>query len=145
MFSRLFRKSALTALFEKEHLDNLRVLVVERVKMFHYWLNEQHGVGKSLTGLDLDKFTDNVMANLVEAHSRKGGMRAHESSSSKASGLTLPMFNGNQSQYKVWNQKWRAYLGTIGQSSFSCFCQECSLLSTKDLFGVWRQWPKSIV
>jgi hypothetical protein len=25
----------------------------------------------------------------------------------------LPTFSGNQSQYKVWRQKWRAYLGTM--------------------------------
>jgi len=53
------------------------------------------------------------MANLVEADSHEGATRASGSPSSKASGFTLPTFNGNQSQYKVWNQKWRAYLGTM--------------------------------
>jgi hypothetical protein len=81
--------------------------------MFYHWLNDWHGARDSLTGIALDRFTDNVMVTLVDADSRESATRTRESSSSKGSGLTLPTFNGNQSQYKVWNQKWSAYLGTM--------------------------------
>jgi hypothetical protein len=108
-FARLFTESALDALFEKEHLNDLRVLVVERVRMFHRWLNERHGAGESLTGISLDGFTDQVMATLVEADSRGIEKRVRDGATSKGTGLSLPTFNGSQSQYKVWNQKWRAY------------------------------------
>jgi hypothetical protein len=114
-FARLFTKSALDDLFEKENLSDLRILVVERVKMFHHWLNERQGDGESLTGiLALDGFTDQVMATLVDADSRGSAKRERDGASSKGTGLMLPTFNGiQQSQYKVWNQKWRAYLGTM--------------------------------
>jgi hypothetical protein len=44
-FARLFTTSALDALFKKEKLNSLMILVVERVKMFHRWLNDQYGAG----------------------------------------------------------------------------------------------------
>jgi hypothetical protein len=113
VFARLFTRSALDALFEKEHLDDLRILVVERVKMFHRWLNERHVAGESLIHISLAGFTDQVMATLVEADSRGSATRVRDEGSSKGTGLTLPTFNGTQSQYKVWSQKWRAYLGTM--------------------------------
>jgi fructosamine-3-kinase len=81
--------------------------------MFYHWLNDRHGARDLLTGIALDKFTDNVMVTLVDADSCESAKHTHESSSSKGSGLSLPTSNGNQSQYKVWNQKWSAYLGTM--------------------------------
>jgi len=113
VFARLFTKSALNALFEKEHLNDLRILVVERVKMFHKWLNEWHVAGELLTSISLAGFNDQVMVTLVEADSHGSTMRVCDEGSSKGTGLTLPTFNGSQSQYKVWSQKWRAYLGTM--------------------------------
>ena len=100
-------------LFQKEHLNDLRILVVERVKMFHRWLNDRHGAGVSLIGIALDGFTDQAMATLVEADSRGSVKRERDGASGKGAGLSLPTFNGVMSQYKVWNQKWRAYLGTM--------------------------------
>jgi hypothetical protein len=82
--------------------------------MFHRWLNERHKAGMSLTRIDLSKFDDNVMASLVEAASRGSTARERSSSSGKdSSGISLPTFSGSQSQYKVWNSKWRAYLGNL--------------------------------
>jgi hypothetical protein len=114
VFARLFTDSALTELSLREPLTTLKILVVERVQMFHRWLTERHKAGVSLTWIDLDKFDDNVMASLVEAASR--GSTAHECSSSSgkdSSGISLPTFSGSQSQCKVWNSKWRAYLGNL--------------------------------
>jgi hypothetical protein len=113
VFARLFSQSALDSLFEKHQLSDLRILVVQRVKMFHRWLNDWHGAGKSLTGIALEGFTDQVMATLVDADSRGSAKRERDSMSSKGTGLSLPTFSGNQSQYKVWRQKWQAYLGTM--------------------------------
>ncbi|MCK7580948.1 MAG: hypothetical protein MZV65_38610 [Chromatiales bacterium] len=114
VFARLFTDSALTELFLREPLTTLKILVVERVRMFHRWLNERHKAGVSLTRIDLDKFDDNVMASLVEAASRGSTARERSSSSGKdSSGISLPTFSGSQSQYKVWNSKWRAYLGNL--------------------------------
>jgi hypothetical protein len=79
--------------------------VVERVKMFHRWLNERHGACESLTGIPLDGFTDQVMATLVEADSRGSVKRGRDGATSKGTGMLLPTFNGSQSQYKVWNRR----------------------------------------
>lgn len=81
--------------------------------MFHRWLNERHGAGVSLVGIQLDGLNDSVMATLVEANTRQSASRVREGTSGKGTGLTLPTFSGNQGQYKVWNLKWRAYLGTL--------------------------------
>jgi hypothetical protein len=83
-----------------------RYQVVQRVKMFHHCLNDQHATGRSLTGIALEGFTDQVMATLVDVDSHGSAKREHDSMSSKGSGLMFPMLNVNQSQYKVWSQKW---------------------------------------
>jgi hypothetical protein len=112
VFARLFTDSALTELFLRELFTTLKILMVKRVQMFHCWLNECHKAGVSLTRIDLDKFDDNVMASLMEAASHRSTVRERSSSSGKdSSGILLPMFSSSQSQYKVWNSKWRAYLG----------------------------------
>jgi hypothetical protein len=82
--------------------------------MFHCWLNDRHGTGESLTGIAMDGFTNQVMVTLMDIDSH-GSMKCEcdRSTSSKSNGLTLPTFNGNQSQYMAWSQKWRAYLGTM--------------------------------
>jgi hypothetical protein len=114
VFARLFTDLALTELFLREPLTTLKTLVVERVQIFHCWLNERHKAGVSLTCIDLDRFDDNVMASLVEAASRGSTARERSSSIGKdSSGILLPSFLGSQSQYKVWNSKWRAYLGNL--------------------------------
>jgi hypothetical protein len=113
VFARLFTDLALMELFLWEPLITLKILVVERVQMFHHWLNERHKA-MSLTCIDLDRFDDNVMASLVEAASRGSTARERSSSSGKdSSRILLPTFSGSQSQYKVWNSKWRAYLGNL--------------------------------
>jgi hypothetical protein len=112
-FARLFSQSALDSLFKKNQLNNLRILVVQCVKIFHRWLNDQHGDGESLTSIALEGFTDQVMATLMDVDSHVSMKRECNSMSSKGTGLTLPTFNGNQSQFKVWSKKWRAYLGTM--------------------------------
>ena len=112
-FARLFTSSALDALFKTDLLRTIMILVMERVKMFHRWLNERHSAGESLTGISLDRFTDTAMASLVEADSRGSVRRGHDGATSKGTGLSLPTFNGVQANFKVWNQKWRAYLGTL--------------------------------
>ena len=123
-FARLFSKSA-------EHLNDLRILVVERVKMFHRWLNDRHGAGESLIGISLDGFTDQAMASLVEADSRGSVKRERDGASGKGTKLSLPTFNGVQSQYKVWNQKWRAYLGTMKNADgITKMLSECSQSGT---------------
>jgi hypothetical protein len=81
--------------------------------MFHRWLNDQHAASESLTGIALEGFTNQVMPTLVDADSCKSAKRECDSTPGKGTGLMLPMFSGNQSQYKVWCQKWRAYLGTM--------------------------------
>jgi hypothetical protein len=81
--------------------------------MFHHWLNDRHGAGESLTGIALEAFTDQVMAKLVDADSHVSTKHERDSTSRKVTGLMLPMFSGNQSQYKVLHQKLRAYLGTM--------------------------------
>jgi hypothetical protein len=106
VFARLFSQSALDSLFEKDQLNDLRILVVQRVKMLHRWLNDRHGAGESLTGIALEGFTNQVMATLVDVDSHGSAKCERDSTSSKGTGLTLPTFNGNQSQYKVWSQKW---------------------------------------
>jgi hypothetical protein len=109
----LFSQSTLDSLFKKDQLNDLRILVVQHVMMFHPWLNDLHGAGKSLTSIALEGFTNQVMATLVDVDSYGSTKCECNSTSSKGTGLMLPTFNGNQSQYKVWSQKWPAYLSNM--------------------------------
>jgi hypothetical protein len=113
VFARLFTQTALTELFTREPLDMLRILVMERVRMFHRWLNERHKLGVSLSRTALDQFDDEVMTTLVEADSCGSVEHERSGTGSKDAGVTLPTFSGAQGQYKVWNSKWRAYLGNM--------------------------------
>jgi hypothetical protein len=112
VFVRLFTDSVLMELFLLEPLTTLKILVVKRVQMFHHWLNKCHKAGMPLTWIDLDKFDDNVMASLVEVASHGNTARASSSSRTplafccQRSPLTKPI-------HKVWNSKWRAYLGKL--------------------------------
>jgi len=92
----LFGKAALKDLFGPDYrLDKVPLLVKQRVKVFHHWLQTRHSEGEDLKTIDLDIFDNNVMVALLEEELDEGPTKAR-GSSIKDSGMPLPTFNGNQ-------------------------------------------------
>jgi len=112
-FARFFDKGALKDLFGDDYgLAKTPLLVKQKVKVFHHWLQEQHKEGENLTDIDLVKFNDETMATLLDEEP-EGGTVCGCGSSIKDLGMQLPMFNGNQPAYAVWLAKWRAFLSNM--------------------------------
>ncbi len=112
-FARLFGKTALKDLFGPDYsLDKVPLLVKQRIRVFHRWLQSCHAEGQDLKTIDLDIFNDDVMAVLLDEEPDDGMAKAR-GSSIKDSGMQLPTFNGNQPAYAVWHAKWRAFLSNM--------------------------------
>jgi hypothetical protein len=114
-FARFFNKSALSELFTQEYgLDKIPMLVKQRIKIFHRWLQKCHNEGEDLLHINLEKFNDKVLESLIDEEGDGAStVRGRGSMSIKDSGLSLPTFNGNQPSYKIWNSKWRAFLSNM--------------------------------
>jgi hypothetical protein len=109
IFARLFDAKALDLLFQRDELKNLSVLAQQRVRTFHKWLRQCHDRGVHLNKINLSRFTDVVMASLLDAKETESSTRGR-SGTVKESGLTLPTFSGTQASFKVFDTKFRAFL-----------------------------------
>jgi len=112
-FARFFDKAALKDLFGDDYgLAKTPLLVKQKVKVFHRWLQNMHKEGEDLNGIDLERFDNQAMATLLE-EDPEGGVVCGQSNSIKDSGMQLPVFNGNQPAYAIWHAKWRNFLSNM--------------------------------
>jgi hypothetical protein len=108
-FALLFDGKALDLLFKKEGLDQLPVLVEQRVRLFHKWLRQCRDRGVNLKKVDLSRFDDFTMASLLDSKEAESAVRGRPGTP-KDSGLVLPTFGGGQGSFKVFDTKFRAFL-----------------------------------
>lgn len=109
IFARLLDSKALDLLFKKEGLNQLQVLVEQRVRVLHRWLRQCHDRGVNLNRIMLSRFTDKVMASCLDAKEAESTMKSR-SGTTKDTGLTLPTFSGAQGVFKQFNDLLRAFL-----------------------------------
>jgi len=66
----------------------------------------------------LNSFDANAMATILAEKRHNGTMHEHSSlnKGTKDLGMTLPLFKGNQNDWKNWNKKFRMFLNQQGRS-----------------------------
>ena len=114
-FARFFSKAALKNLLHpKRGIGKIPVIVEERIKAFHHWLQKKHNEGEDLLNIDLSRFSDDQVETHAETEVGEGAGRGQGGVGSKESGHKLLMFSsGNQQAYEIWTRRLRAFLNSM--------------------------------
>jgi len=115
-FATYIGHEALERMLEKDDygLNNLSMVKQQKLRAFHKWLCKQKAQEFDLSDVDvLSSFDANAMATILAEERQSGGMiREHGglNRGTKDLGMTLPLFKGNQKDWKSWNKKFRTFL-----------------------------------
>ncbi len=114
-------QEALVRMLEKDDygLNNLTMVKQQKLQAFHKWLHKQKAQDFDLNNVDiLSSFDANAMVTIL-TEERKNGMMCEHSEFNKGTkdlGMTLPVFKGDQKDWKSWNKKFKTFLSEQRQN-----------------------------